>query len=157
MAPRSAYLDLRFPRGNPAAAAAKDKLLYPGLWDVGAPPDNVTGEDPLTSGLREIEEEVGIRSKTGRPAVFQSSEKVQDIYRDIIKNEFYYIYFLKYDGDILALKLQAEEIPADQFPAEEMRERVWKLSRTDTCRTAIIGWQGWQARWKKNGGGKLSN
>jgi isopentenyl-diphosphate Delta-isomerase len=93
---------------------AKEKLLYPDMWDVSAAGHVGAGEDPNISGLREVEEEIGLEPKE-ESLNFWMIRKVKAIFREIINNEFYYVYFFKFDGDIAQLKLQKEEVQKIQF------------------------------------------
>lgn len=101
---------------------AKEKLLYPDMWDVSAAGHVGAGEDPIISGLREVEEEIGLKPKEEN-LNFWMIRKVKAIFREIINNEFYYVYFFKFDGDIAQLKLQKEEVQKIQFfPIDKVEE-----------------------------------
>lgn len=101
---------------------AKDKLLYPDVWDISAAGHVSAGEDPITSGLREIKEEIGLKAKQ-EDLDFWMIRKHEAVFRDIKNNEFYYVYFLKFDGDISQLKLQDEEVQEIKFlPIDEVKE-----------------------------------
>lgn len=93
---------------------AKEKLLYPNMWDVSTAGHVSAGEDPLTAGLREAQEEIGLTIKP-EDLHFHSVRKTKEVYKDIVNNEFFYIYFLKFDGDIQNLKLQVEEVQEIKF------------------------------------------
>lgn len=93
---------------------AKKKLLYPDMWDISAAGHVAAGEDVVTSGLREIEEEIGLKVKQ-KDLEFFTIKKVKAIYKDIQNNEFHYVYFLKFDGDGKTLKLQHEEVQEIRF------------------------------------------
>lgn len=93
---------------------AKGKLLYPAMWDVSAAGHVSTGEDPLTSGIRELKEEIGIDAKPENLRFFQV-RKNSAVYKDIENNEFYYVYLLRYDGDVSKLDLQTEEVEEIRF------------------------------------------
>src|SRR3989344_5119599 len=83
---------------------AKEKPLYPDMWDISAAGHISAGEDPITSGLRDVKEEIGLKIKN---------------------NEFYYVYFFKFDGNINQLKLQKEEVQKIQFlPIDKIEEEL---------------------------------
>lgn len=101
---------------------AKEKPLYPNMWDISAAGHVSAGEDPITSGIREIEEEIGLSVKE-QDLNFWKIKKNQTIFKDIINKEFYYIYFLKFDGDIKQLKMQKEEVQNIKFvPIDKVRQ-----------------------------------
>ena len=103
---------------------AKEKPLYPDMWDISAAGHVIAGEDPITSGLREVEEEIGLKLKK-EDLDFWMIRKVKAVFREIINNEFYYIYFFKFDGDINQLKLQKEEVQKIQFlPIDKIEEEL---------------------------------
>jgi isopentenyldiphosphate isomerase len=93
---------------------AKDKALYPDLWDTSAAGHVDADEEPITSALREIKEEIGLSVKENDLKFFKI-EKVKQIYKKILNNEFFYIYFLKFDGNIDKLRLQDEEVQSIKF------------------------------------------
>ena len=93
---------------------AKNKRLYPDMWDVSAAGGIHAGEDPLTAGLRETQEELGLNVKKDDMKFFRVV-KHSNVFRDIKNNEFSYVYFIKFDGDINKLKLQDEEVQKIKF------------------------------------------
>ncbi len=109
---------------------AKGKPLFPDVWDVSAAGHVSAGEDPLTSGLREIEEEIGLKVKK-EDLEFFKIQKIKAVYKDIKNNEFCYVYFLKFEGDVKKLKLQDEEVQEIKFiPLKKIEEEL----RTDPAR-----------------------
>jgi len=103
---------------------AEEKPLYPNMWDISVAGHVGAGEDPIISGLREIEEEIGLEVKK-MDLQFFKIKKVKDVYKDIKNNEFWYIYFLKFDDNIKKLKLQNEEVQKIQFlPIKKIEEEL---------------------------------
>jgi isopentenyl-diphosphate Delta-isomerase len=103
---------------------AKEKPFYPDMWDISAAGHISASEDPVTSGLREVEEEIGLKLKK-EDLNFWMIRKNKAIFRDIKNNEFYYVYFFKFDGDINQLKLQKEEVKKIQFiPINKIEEEL---------------------------------
>ena len=101
---------------------AKEKLLFPDVWDISVAGHVGFGEGPVVSGLREMTEEVGLKIKQEDLHFFEI-RKTQTVYKDIKNNEFYYVYLFKFDGDIGSLKLQNEEVQEVRFfSAEEIEE-----------------------------------
>lgn len=109
---------------------AKEKPYYPDLWDISAAGHVIAGEDPATSGLRETEEEIGLKIKK-EDLQFFKIKKASIVYKKIRNNEFYYVYFLRFDGNIKKLKIQEEELQEIRFfPIKEIEEEL----RTDPSR-----------------------
>ena len=106
---------------------AKKKSLYPNMWDVSAAGHIGTGEDPMIAGLREVEEEIGLKIKNKNLDFFMI-KKHKAIFRNIINNEFYYVYFVKYNGDITQLKLQKEEVQKIKFISINKIEKELKIN-----------------------------
>jgi len=103
---------------------AKNKELYPDMWDISAAGQVSAGEEPIISGLRETEEEIGLSVKKDELEFFKI-RKHKAIFRNIKDNEFYYVYFLKFDGDVKKLKFQDEEVQSIQFlPIEKIEEEL---------------------------------
>ncbi|KKQ40264.1 MAG: NUDIX hydrolase [Candidatus Magasanikbacteria bacterium GW2011_GWA2_37_8] len=100
---------------------AKEKALYPDVWDVSVAGHVGANEDPVVSGLREIKEEIGLEVKA-EDLQFLTIRKVEMVYKDINNNEFYYIYLLKFDGDN-NFSLQDEEVQKIEFvPIKKIEE-----------------------------------
>lgn len=106
---------------------AKAKLLYPGVWDISAAGHVSSNEDPIVSGLREMQEEIGLKARQ-EDLQFFNIRKVKTIYKDIKNSEFYYVYFLKFDGDIKKLKLQNIEVQKIQFLPISKIEKGLKIN-----------------------------
>jgi len=92
---------------------AKDKKLYPGRWDISASGHVIAGEEPIASALREIEEEIGLLIEIDKLELIEIRKKEKN-FKNIV-NEFYYVYFLKFDGDIDSFKLDKKEVETVQF------------------------------------------
>lgn len=93
---------------------AKNKDLYPNVWDISAAGHVSAGETPIVSALRETKEEIGLSAKP-QDLEFFKIRKSKSIYKEIKNNEFCYVYLLKFDGDINSLVLQEEEVTEIQF------------------------------------------
>lgn len=93
---------------------SKYKKLYPNLWDVSVAGHIGAGEEPVISAIRELEEEVGLKADPS-DLEFCGTRHSGAIYQDIINNEFFYIYFFKFNGDVHDLKLQIEEVDEVKF------------------------------------------
>ena len=106
---------------------AKGKLLFPDVWDISVGGHVSAGEDPVISGLRELEEEIGLKVEQD-DLQFLNIRKVKAIYKELRNNEFYYVYFLKFDGNIKKMKLQNEEVQKIQFLSMGKIEKELKLN-----------------------------
>lgn len=93
---------------------AKDKLLYPNMWDISAAGHISAGEDAIVSAVRETQEEIGLEISLNDLKFFKI-KKHSAIYQNIKNNEFFYIYFLQYDDSINILKKQEEEVADLKF------------------------------------------
>ena len=103
---------------------AKDKEIYPNTWDISVAGHVSASEEPIISGLREIKEEIGL-SVNKKDLEFFRVLKHPMKYNQLINNEFYYIYFLKFEGDINQLKIQKEELQKIEFfPVKKMEQEL---------------------------------
>lgn len=117
---------------------AKWKDLYPDMLDVSAAWHVSEWEEPIFSWLREIEEEIGlIVSK--EELKFQKVIERNSRYWEYIDNEFSYVYFLKYDWDILTLCLQEEEVESIKFVSLDYLENELKKNSG----SYVPHWQYW--------------
>lgn len=83
--------------------------LFPNLWDISVAGHVDSGEEPLTSAIREIKEEIGLIVNKKDLNFFKILKRTNK-YKKMINNEFYYVYFLEYNKDINNLKKQESEI-----------------------------------------------
>ena len=93
---------------------SKDKKIFPNRWDVSSAGHIGAGEDPIESAVRELEEEIGVKAVCGDLEFFKIAKKSYP-YNDFLDNEFYYVYFLKFNDDINDLALQKEEVEEIRF------------------------------------------
>jgi len=85
------------------------KDIFPNLWDVSAAGHIGAGEQPIESAIRETEEEIGLLIEP-KDLEFYKIRKQISQYKHFLDNEFHYVYFLKFNGDIGNLVLQEEEV-----------------------------------------------
>ncbi len=105
---------------------AKNKKLYPAVWDCSSAGHVSLGEEPVVSGIREAKEEIGLSIKKEDLEFFKIFKREQ-VYQNMADKEFYYAYFYKYDGDIANLKLQKEEVEEVRFlPVLDFEEEIKK-------------------------------
>lgn len=93
---------------------AKDKELAPNLWDISVAGHIGSGEEPLDAAIREVREEIGLEI-TKKDLKFSRIRKYSMNHGKILNREFYYIYFLKFDGNPDDLVLQKEEVQKVRF------------------------------------------
>lgn len=103
---------------------AKQKQLYPDVWDVSVGGHVSAGETPIEAAIKEVSEEIGLRIAADDLEFFKVV-KTSPPFPEFKNNEFYYAYFLKFDGGIDELKLQDEEVQAVAFLAiDEIKRRL---------------------------------
>ena len=103
---------------------AKNKELYPGVWDTAAAGHVGAGEEPVDAALREVKEEIGLSVIKGNLEFFKIFKRMY-VFRHLNNKEFYYVYLFKYDGDIRNLLLQEEEVERIEFvPILEFEEGI---------------------------------
>ncbi len=89
---------------------ADDKDTFPGLWDVSVAGHIGTGEKPIDSAIREIEEEIGllIPKEDLEFIGIYLAEKIPKL--GLFDNEFHHIYLVKLRNSLDQLTLQKEEV-----------------------------------------------
>ena len=88
---------------------AKNKDIYPNVWDISAAGHMAAGEDPKDAAIREIKEELGLTIDQDR-LVLHSVQKHAATSGAFINNEFCYVYLLETDMDTGTMTLQKEEV-----------------------------------------------
>lgn len=94
---------------------AKQKKLFPDLWDISCAGHIGAGEKALVCAVREMGEELGLKIKpTDLEFAFNFvySTKAND---DLINNEFCPVFLYKYNGGAEDLVLQKEEVSEVKF------------------------------------------
>jgi isopentenyldiphosphate isomerase len=98
------------------------KKFYPNRWDTSAAGVIDVGEEPHLAALRELKEELGI-SANEKELRHIKIAKHRRKSRELQKNEFCYIYLLKFDGEMNELQLQKDEVEAIRFLRPEIVEK----------------------------------
>ncbi|MDD4990447.1 MAG: NUDIX domain-containing protein [Candidatus Pacebacteria bacterium] len=110
----------------------KNKKLFPNKWDVAVGGHVSAGEEPLTTAVREIKEELGM-GISSEDLKFITTYQKEMIGGKIDNKEFYYAYSLKYDGSVDNLVLQADEVSEVKFvPIVNLEEELKKNSEKFT-------------------------
>ena len=91
---------------------ASDKDTFPNLWDISVAGHISAGEKPLTSAIREVEEEVGLSVSENQLTFIDTYRKKVEHSQELIDNELHYIYMCKLNFDVNLLKPQTEEVLA---------------------------------------------
>ena len=93
---------------------AANKDTFPNLWDISVAGHISAGEAPLTSALREVEEEIGMIISKEQLHLIGTSKKSVQHHANLIDNELHYIYVCEIAFNINSLKIQKEEVSALQ-------------------------------------------
>lgn len=103
-----------------------DKKLYPNRWDITVGGHISTGEEPLMSAHRELEEELGLDSKK-YDFKFIKRIKEEFINNGVNSKEFVYVYLIEEDVNCKDIILQKEEVSeARWFKKEEFFDLIEK-------------------------------
>ncbi|MFB6181590.1 MAG: NUDIX domain-containing protein [Candidatus Magasanikbacteria bacterium] len=110
---------------------SKDKDIWPDTWDVSAAGHVSANEEPIESAVRETKEELGVSFEKGDlefVAVIKQSSK----HKELIDNEFDYIYFVECGDALDDLEIQKEEVQKVKFFTDkeiqnELEEKESKL------------------------------
>lgn len=104
---------------------SKDKASYPDMWDISCAGHVSAGEEVITSALRELSEEVGLVVEESHLLFWKVYPK-KAVYKELINNEFFYIYFLQYNGRVEDICVQVEEVQKVQFFSIEQIRNMLK-------------------------------
>ncbi len=103
---------------------AKEKKLYPDMWDISVAGHVGAGETPEMAVRRELKEEIGV-ALTPNNLLFLNVRKQEEPWDDIIENEFCYVYLLPCGKMIMQNALQKEEVQAIEFfSCERLRKEL---------------------------------
>lgn len=91
---------------------AANKDTFPNLWDISVAGHISAGEKPITSALREVEEEIGLVVSEKQLHFIGTAKKRVEHHDDLIDNELHYIYVCEIDFNVDSLKIQKEEVAA---------------------------------------------
>ena len=91
---------------------AANKDTFPNLWDISVAGHISAGEEPITSALREVEEEIGLIVSEKQLHFIGTAKKRVEHHDDLIDNELHYIYVCEIDFNVDSLKIQKEEVAA---------------------------------------------
>ncbi len=89
---------------------AKNKISFPNLWDVSVAGHISAGENEISSALREIEEEIGLKVSENNLIKIGTFKELFQHQENYIDNEIHHIYLSKLNTDIQRLKIQEEEL-----------------------------------------------
>jgi isopentenyldiphosphate isomerase len=104
---------------------SKYKETHPNCWDISAAGHMSSGEDSITSAMREIEEELGITINPNELNFIGTVTQHKFLDNNIINYEFNDVYIVKADLDLSTLKLQEKEVNEVKYlPKEEFKKWV---------------------------------
>jgi isopentenyldiphosphate isomerase len=104
---------------------APNKHLFPGMWDISSAGHISSGEDSVTSGLREAEEELGLEfGKDDIKYLFSTKVPVVTNGGKYIDNEFQDVFLIKADVGISEVRIQEEELTEVKFVEVEKLEKM---------------------------------
>lgn len=110
---------------------AKDKMDFPGLWDISAAGHLSAGETPESGAVRELFEEIGINMDPSKLKKIEVRKIIQHIPElNFHNNEFAHIYLLEFNGNPKELKIQEEEIESVKFLSLKKFKSEVKDTRT---------------------------
>lgn len=91
-----------------------NKDTFPNLWDISVAGHISVGEEPLTSAVREVEEEIGMQLQKEQLHFIGTLKKRVQHHPHLIDNELHHIYMCQVEFNIDTLKIQKEEVSAIQ-------------------------------------------
>ena len=103
----------------------KNKTLCPNLWDASVAGHVASGEEPIISALREMEEEIGLKLEENDLKLLKI-RKNSLAFGGLINKEWAYIYTYIFDGDINKLHLQKDEVQEVKFISPDDMEKELK-------------------------------
>ncbi|MFA5931279.1 MAG: NUDIX domain-containing protein [archaeon] len=113
---------------------AKQKKLFPDLWDISCAGHIGAGEKPLVCAVREMEEELGLKIK---PTDLEFAFNFLDCMNandNMINNEFCPVYLYKYDGKAEKVVLQKEEVAkVNFFKINFLEKEISKETNNKMC------------------------
>ena len=111
---------------------SKDKISFPNLWDVSVAGHMGSGEDEITSAIREVYEEIGLSIKDQDLSKIGIYKEIFEHSKTFVDNEVHHIYLCKLHGDVKLLKLQKEELSAVKIIDIKDFERLRNEMNFDT-------------------------
>ena len=97
---------------------------HPNQWDISAAGHISAGEDDITSALREVEEEIGLKL-TPENLILIGIVKQQSARKGYINNEINPVYVLKMDLNPNEIKKQEDEVAEVKFiPRKELQRFI---------------------------------
>lgn len=88
----------------------KTKDTFPNLWDISVAGHISAGEKPITSAIREIQEEIGLTVSKNQLHYINTFKKNIKHSENLIDNELHYIYLCMLNFNLSSLTIQKEEV-----------------------------------------------
>lgn len=108
----------------------KNKATYPLLWDVSVAGHVGAGEDIITSALREVEEEIGLKIRKQDLKKIGVFKSVQKHSASLTDSEFHHTFLCELKVPFPTLKKQASEVEAlELIPLIQLAEETIGLTQ----------------------------
>jgi isopentenyl-diphosphate delta-isomerase type 1 len=104
-----------------------NKEMLPDLWDVAAAGHSAAGEEPITTAIRELKEELGIEARPEELEFVKVRQVMADFDNGLKNREYVSIYLFRFDGLARKLNLQKEEVQEARFFDAGQLERDMEL------------------------------
>ena len=106
------------------------KKTFPNLWAISSAGHVVSGEDSVTSGLRELKEELDVEAKPEELEYLFTIKRVQP-HKDSYIRAFDDVYLINRNLDVNKTKLQVEELTDIKYVYYEYLEDIFKEKDKD--------------------------
>lgn len=93
------------------------------LWDISCAGHVSSGDDSISSAMREFEEELGIKADIQNMKLIYTIRKSYTPKEEFIENEIQDIYLYRADIDINDIKMQEEEVSEVKYISFEIFEK----------------------------------
>lgn len=106
------------------------KKTFPNLWAISSAGHVIAGESSITSGLRELKEELDVDAKEEDLEFLFTIKRVQP-YKDSFIRVIDDVYLLHRNVDVLHAKLQVEELTDIKYVYYEYLNRIFRSGDKD--------------------------
>jgi isopentenyldiphosphate isomerase len=89
--------------------------MHADLWDVAAAGHSAAGEEPVTTAMRELKEELGIEAKPADLEFVRVRTIAADFDNGLKNREHVSLYLFRFDGLARKLQIQKDEVQEVKF------------------------------------------